>query len=142
MPKIIINGTVIFYLTATNRLVISNDNSFECCLIKLLPCILFEKYFNILALELASPQKRHCACCIGAFSFRRPIAVRVTRDLSFCSRDVMLARVLAMALMCPCLCHCLCLSLSVRLSVTSRCFSKRDERINPHFGMEAFFDQS
>ena len=29
MPKLIINGTVIFYMTATNRLVISNDNSFR-----------------------------------------------------------------------------------------------------------------
>jgi len=31
---------------------------------------------------------------------------------------------------------------SVCLSVASRCFSKRDERINLVFGMEASFDQS
>ena len=43
----------------------------ECCLIKLLPYILFEKCINILALEMASPGNRHCAnCIIGTFSFR------------------------------------------------------------------------
>jgi len=42
-------------------------------LIKLLPCILFEKYINILALEMASVENWHCADCIGALSF--PIAV-------------------------------------------------------------------
>jgi len=30
----------------------------ECCSIKLIPYILFEKYINILALEMASPGKR------------------------------------------------------------------------------------
>jgi len=30
---------------------------------------LFEKYTNILALEMASPGNRHCANCIGALSF-------------------------------------------------------------------------
>ena len=33
---------------------------------KLLRYILFEKYINILALEMASPGNRHCASCIGA----------------------------------------------------------------------------
>jgi len=46
-------------------------------------------------------------------------------------RDAMLARVLAMAL-----------CLSVCRSVTSRCSVKRDERINPVFGMESTLDQS
>jgi len=41
----------------------------ECCLIKLLPCILFENYIYILALEMASPGNRHCANCIGTLSF-------------------------------------------------------------------------
>jgi len=41
----------------------------ECCLIKLFPYILFEKYINILALEMASPGNRHCANCIGTLSF-------------------------------------------------------------------------
>jgi len=36
---------------------------------KLLPNILFEKYINILALEMASAGNRHCANCIGALSF-------------------------------------------------------------------------
>ena len=38
----------------------------ECWLIKLLPCISFEKYTYILALEMAnSPMNQHCASCIG-----------------------------------------------------------------------------
>jgi len=41
----------------------------ECCLTKLRPYILFEKYINILALEMASPENRHCASCIGTLSF-------------------------------------------------------------------------
>jgi len=36
---------------------------------KLLPCILFEKYINILALEMASAGNRQCADFIGALSF-------------------------------------------------------------------------
>ena len=36
---------------------------------KLLPYILFEKYVNILALEMASPGNGHCANCIGTLSF-------------------------------------------------------------------------
>jgi len=32
-------------------------------------CILFENYVNILALEMASPGKPHCANCIGTLSF-------------------------------------------------------------------------
>jgi len=39
----------------------------ECCLIKLLPHILFKKYIGILALEMASPGNQHCASCIGTF---------------------------------------------------------------------------
>ena len=41
----------------------------ECCLIKLLPYILFKKCINIFALEMASPGNRHCASCIGTLSF-------------------------------------------------------------------------
>jgi len=41
----------------------------ECGLIILLPYILFEKYINILALEMASPGNQHRANCIGTFSF-------------------------------------------------------------------------
>jgi len=51
-------------------LVTSNYNTVsECCLIKLLPYILFEKYICILALEMASPGDQHCADCIGTRSF-------------------------------------------------------------------------
>jgi len=35
----------------------------------LLPCILFEKYIHILALEMASPGNQQCASCIGTLSF-------------------------------------------------------------------------
>ena len=43
----------------------------ECCLIKLLSCtsILFEKYIDILALEMTSSGNRHRANCIGTLSF-------------------------------------------------------------------------
>jgi len=41
----------------------------ECCLIKLLPYILFEKYIYILVLEMACPGNRHRASCIGTLSF-------------------------------------------------------------------------
>ena len=37
-------------------------------MIKFFPYILFEKYINILALEMASPGNRHCANCIGTLS--------------------------------------------------------------------------
>jgi len=46
----------------------------ECRLIKLLPCIFFEKNIYILALEMASTGNRHCANCIGTLSF--PIGVQ------------------------------------------------------------------
>jgi len=41
----------------------------ECCLAKLLPYILFEKYIYILALEMARPGNQHCASCVGTLSF-------------------------------------------------------------------------
>ena len=47
----------------------------ECCLTKLLPCVLFERYINILALEMASPGNRHCANCIGTLSFLRQMQI-------------------------------------------------------------------
>jgi len=41
----------------------------ECCLIKLLPYILFEKYIYILELKMASPGNGQCSNCIGTLSF-------------------------------------------------------------------------
>jgi len=38
-------------------------------LIKLLPCVLFEKYIYILALETAIPGNQRGASCIGTLSF-------------------------------------------------------------------------
>jgi len=48
----------------------------ECCLIKLLAYILFEKYIYILALEMASPGNQQCANCIGTLSF--PMALTLS----------------------------------------------------------------
>ena len=70
MPKIIINNAINLFLAAISILVISNRNSFDCCLTKLLSYILFEKYIYILALEMASPENRHCDSCIGTVSLR------------------------------------------------------------------------
>jgi len=72
VQKIIINNTInLFFLNAIGTLVISNRRLTVsvCCLIKLLPRILFQKYIDILALEMASPGKQHCANCIGTHSF-------------------------------------------------------------------------
>jgi len=67
-------------------LIISNHNCSECCSIKLLPCILFEKHINILALEMASPRNQHCVSCIGTLSF--PIHPERRRSLSYMYRTV------------------------------------------------------
>ena len=53
-----------------------NEKHLECCLIKLLPWILFEKFIYILALEMASSGNQHCANCIGTLSFLRQLAIR------------------------------------------------------------------
>jgi len=60
VPTIIINNTMSsnFPLTVP-----------ECCLIKLLPYILFKNIFILLLLEMASPGNQHCANCIGTLSF-------------------------------------------------------------------------
>jgi len=50
-------------------------------LIKFLPHILFEKYMNILALEMASQGNRHCANCIGTLSFPIPAVVALGMPL-------------------------------------------------------------
>jgi len=46
-------------------------------LVKLLQYIIFEKYINILALEMASPGNLHCANCISmlSFQFLRPVSL-------------------------------------------------------------------
>jgi len=48
--------------------VISNLTVFKCCLRNLLMYILFEKYINILVLEMSSRGNEHCANCIGTLS--------------------------------------------------------------------------
>ena len=45
-------------------------------MIKSLWCILFEKYFYFLTLEMASPGNQHCASCIGALSFPMWISIQ------------------------------------------------------------------
>ena len=53
-----------------------------CCLIKLLPYILSEKYIYILSSEMASPGNQHCANCIGTLSFPvGPLLLEKTRLL-------------------------------------------------------------
>jgi len=52
VPKIIVNDTIKFFSqTAISTLVGSNHNSFRVLFDKLLLCILFEKYINVLALQ-------------------------------------------------------------------------------------------
>ena len=56
MPKITINDTINCFRKLQSAFwKFQTITVFECCLIKLLPCILFEKYNNILALKMASP---------------------------------------------------------------------------------------
>jgi len=67
VPKVIINNAInLFIKTAISILVISNRNMvFECCLIKLLSYVSFDKYIYIFAVEMASPVNQHYASCIG-----------------------------------------------------------------------------
>ena len=71
MQKIITNNTInlsIQHFGKFQTITVS-----ECCLIKFLPRILFEKHIYILALEMASSGNQHWANCIGTLSF--PILV-------------------------------------------------------------------
>ena len=70
MPKFIINDTtkLLFKLQSAFRQ-FRTITVFQCCLIKLLPYSLFEKYIYLLALEMAIPRNQHCASCIGTLSF-------------------------------------------------------------------------
>jgi len=81
VPKIIINDTINFFFKAISILLISNYNSFRVCLVKLLPYILFEKYIYILAIQMASPGKQHCANYIGTLSF--PIVLPTLNLIDF-----------------------------------------------------------
>ena len=70
VPKIITNNAIFFFLKPQSAFwKFQTITVSECCLIKLLPYILLEKYINTSALELANLGNRHCANCIGAFSF-------------------------------------------------------------------------
>jgi len=61
------NTVSLFSATAISILPISNYITVsECCLIKLLPYVLFEKHIYILALEMASLGNQHC---VGTLSF-------------------------------------------------------------------------
>jgi len=73
VPKILINNTTNLFLKPPAAfLEFRTITVSECCLIKSLLNILFEKYIYILALEKASPENQHCANCINTLSF--PIA--------------------------------------------------------------------
>jgi len=67
--KIITNDTIFFLKLQSALWQFQTITFSECCLIKLLPYILFEKYIHILALEMASSGNRHCANYIGTLSF-------------------------------------------------------------------------
>jgi len=69
--KYLINNKYLFLKTATGIFLISFQTVtvFECCLMKMLPYILFEKYIYSLVLEIASAGNQHCANCIGTLSF-------------------------------------------------------------------------
>ena len=66
VTKIIITDTVNLFLMQSPFCQFQTITVSECCLIKLLPYILAEKYIYILALEMARPgNQQHCASCIG-----------------------------------------------------------------------------
>ena len=67
VPKIIINNTINLFLTAISILPIWNHKSFRMLFYKFASLYFILKY--ILALEMASPEKQHCANCIGTLSF-------------------------------------------------------------------------
>ena len=84
-------------------MVILNITFSEFCLIKLFSYILFQKYINILALEMGSPGNRHCVSCIDALSFamdmcpseqmvkeilRNVVSQPPSPKMSFCSEDL------------------------------------------------------
>ena len=76
VPEIIINDSVNFFLKLQSAFWwFQTITVSECCLIKLLPYILVEKYINFFALEVASPGNQHCVRCIGTLSF--PIQVKL-----------------------------------------------------------------
>jgi len=67
VPKILTNDTINLFLKLQSACCqFQTITVSECCLIKLLPYILYEKYIYILALELASPGNRHCAIVVSA----------------------------------------------------------------------------
>jgi len=70
VPKIVVNNTVNLFFTLQSAFwQVQTITVSECCLTKLLPNILFEKYICMLALKMASPGDQHCANCIGTLSF-------------------------------------------------------------------------
>ena len=86
VPKFIINNTINSFLNCQRFDNLKTITVSECCLIKLLPCILFEKYITILALEMASPGNQHCAICIGTLS--SPTEVLQSVDMRILRRDI------------------------------------------------------
>jgi len=71
-PKIIVNDTtnLFFKLQSAAFWYFQTVTVSECCLIKLFPYILFEKYVHLYSsIKMASPGNQHCASCIGTLSF-------------------------------------------------------------------------
>jgi len=70
VPEIIINDTInSFFKLQWASCRFQTITVSECCVIKLLPYIILEKYVYILALEMASRGNQHCANGVGTLSF-------------------------------------------------------------------------
>ena len=70
MRKIILNDTInLFFKLQSAFCKFQTIAASECCLMKLLPQVLFEKYIYILALEMASPGNQHSASCFEALQW-------------------------------------------------------------------------
>ena len=70
LPKIIINDTTSVFSNCNQHFVnLQTVTVSECCLIKLLPYILFEKYIYILALEIAGPCREPTLCQLYRHTF-------------------------------------------------------------------------
>ena len=70
VPKIILNDTINYFFKLQSACwQFQTITVSECCLMKLLPYILFLKYVYTFALEIGNPVNQHCSNCTDALSF-------------------------------------------------------------------------
>jgi len=67
VPKIIISDTINLFFNCNQHY--ANFKPFRVRFDKTASVYLLEKYIYLLALEMASPGKQHCANCIGTLSY-------------------------------------------------------------------------